>query len=555
MIAAFVLPHVANHALGLASLDVMTSVSFAWLPWMLNPVGLAILYGAFAVHIALAVFALWRRRTLKMPVWEAAQLALGLLVPLILVQHVMGTRGATLFGAGGVAYPGVVLGLWLDGWSALQQAAFLVVVWAHLCIGFHYWLRLRPWYARARVALTIAAILLPVLGLLGFARAGWEAARKAADDPAWGGEELRGMRPEDPAAEAARLRTTLGLLGGYLGILALILAARGLRHAGKRRAASVKITYPSGRTVVAPAGLSILEISRFGGVPHTSVCGGRARCTTCRIRVADGAENLPPANHLETEALRRVNAEPNVRLACQTRPSGACTVFPLIPPRSPSALGAVEKPDSFGRERQVAVLFIDLRGSTTLAEGKLPFDVVFYLNQFFAEMSDAIDEAGGHYSNFTGDGLMALFGLESNVKAGVRDALAAALAMLRRLDHLNQRLENELRQPLKMGIGIHSGVAIVGMMGPPKTPILTALGDTINTCARLESLTKSYGVDLVVSEAAARAGGLDLSGFARHEAEAKGKAETVPMYAIPWPGNEAVLAQLSQAQTGKGRAA
>jgi adenylate cyclase len=153
----------------------------------------------------------------------------------------------------------------------------------------------------------------------------------------------------------------------------------------------------------------------------------------------------------------------------------------------------------FGEERRVTILFIDLRGSTRLAEARFPYDVVFLLNHYFAEMAAAVEATGGHYSNFTGDGLMALFGLEQNDDHGAYMALSCAVRMLERLENLNQQLASELAEPLSMGIGIHTGDAIIGQMGPPKTPVLTALGDAVNTAARLESATKELHVPVVVS--------------------------------------------------------
>ena len=180
-------------------------------------------------------------------------------------------------------------------------------------------------------------------------------------------------------------------------------------------------------------------------------------------------------------------------------------------------------------------MFIDLRDSTRLGEGRLPYDVVFILNQFFAEMWAALEETGGHYAQFTGDGLMALYGLESGVATGSRQALRGAAEMARRLSSLNARLEAELAQPLRIGIGIHCGDAIVGTMGPPKSPIVSAVGDNVNVAARLESESKSLRCTLVVSTALARAADVDLSAHALHDAELRGRGECVQVYAVDDP--------------------
>jgi len=168
-----------------------------------------------------------------------------------------------------------------------------------------------------------------------------------------------------------------------------------------------------------------------------------------------------------------------------------------------------------------------------LAEGKLPYDVLFILNQFFYEMTQALAASNGHYSQFTGDGLMALYGLDAaDPKTGSTEAVRGAQQMLERLDQLNYRLRGDLREPLRIGIGIHHSEAIVGAMGPPRSQVITAIGDAVNTCARLESLTKEYQCAVVISRQAAEAAGLNLDGEELHEAPVKGRREPVQFYAL-----------------------
>jgi len=186
-----------------------------------------------------------------------------------------------------------------------------------------------------------------------------------------------------------------------------------------------------------------------------------------------------------------------------------------------------------GSERLITILFTDLRASTSLAEGKLPYDTLFILNQFFHEMTQALLSSNGHYSQFTGDGLMALYGLyAADPKTGSADAVRGALQMLERLDQLNYRLRGDLREPLRIGIGIHHSEAIVGAMGPPRSQVITAIGDAVNTCARLESLTKEYHCAVVISRQAAEVAGLSLDGQQLHEAPVKGRREPVQFYAL-----------------------
>jgi len=178
-------------------------------------------------------------------------------------------------------------------------------------------------------------------------------------------------------------------------------------------------------------------------------------------------------------------------------------------------------------------VFVDLRASTTLGEARMPYDVLFILNRFFAEMTKALAATEGHYSQFTGDGLMALYGLDARDPAiGPLQALRGAREMLTRLDQLNSEIQAELRQPLRIGISIHFGEAIVGSMGPPRSQIITAIGDTVNTAARLEGLTKDYDCVLIVSRPAADAAGLKMTDQKQHQAPVKGRSQTVEFYAL-----------------------
>src|SRR6185436_18045659 len=98
-----------------------------------------------------------------------------------------------------------------------------------------------------------------------------------------------------------------------------------------------------------------------------------------------------------------------------------------------------------------------LRSFTQLSEKKLPYDLVFLLNRYFAETGHAVETAGGRIDKFIGDGVMALFGLDSGVEAGCREALAAAKAMSERMVSLNHALAHDVPEPLKIGIGVHTG--------------------------------------------------------------------------------------------------
>jgi len=265
------------------------------------------------------------------------------------------------------------------------------------------------------------------------------------------------------------------------------------------------------------------------------VCGGRARCTTCRVRVGDGLAHLPPPGRMEAQALGRIHAPPNVRLACQCRPTRDVSVTPLLPPNAGPSYAEQPRSGAQGRERRIVAMFVDLRDSTHLAEGRLPYDVVFIMNQFFAEMHAALRASGGYYAQFRGDGLLALYGLETSLAQACRGALEGAAAMQAGIESLNQSLANDLKEPLRIGIGIHAGVAIVGTMGPPQAPIYSAIGDMVNTAARLENMTKAYGSTLVVSAEVLRQAGVEPGAASEHQVRVRGKTERLTVYAVQDP--------------------
>jgi len=528
--------HFFNHSLGLVSLDAMAA-GRDWfvLLWRSLP-GTVALYASFATHNVLALWALYRKRTLRMPAWEAIQLTLGLLVPPLLVWHVVGTRLSHEVAGIQDTYTFVVLSLWqLNPVAGLRQVVVLLVAWIHGCTGMHFWLRLRPSYPRLSRAIYSGFLLLPVLALLGFVTAGQEVSRLARE-PGFVQSVIREARLPDPATRAMLRRIAHSICWGDLTAIGLVLGARAMREHIRRRQ-GVRVSYPDGREVLVPAGFTVLEASRYAGIPHASVCGGRGRCSTCRVRVLRGGDHLPAATVDELRVLGRVGAPAHVRLACQVRPRRDLAVVPLVPagagPRDAAGAGGRREDHRDGEELTIAVLFADLRGFTRLAERKLPYDVVFILNRYFEAVGGAITDAGGIVNQFTGDGVMALFGVDGGPEEGSRQAVRGAAAMVARVQELSRTLAEDLATPLRLGIGIHTGPTVVGRMGYADTTYLTAVGDTVHVAARLEALTKDYACDLVLSEEVATRASLDVSDHVRHELTVRNREAPLAVFVVP----------------------
>ena len=542
VLMTFVASHLVNHALGIHSLDAMEQGRAIFVVVWRSAPGTVALYAALLTHVALVVHKLYRRRSLRMPAWEVLQISLGLLIPFLLAVHVIGTRGAHLQLGVEDNYTYLLNLLWPGG--AQRQSLLLIIVWLHGCIGIHFWLRLRPWYRAAKPLLFALALLLPTLALIGFVDASRELRAIALADPAWLEAAAAAGNWPDAQTQAWVYRTERYVLFGFMVVLLVAFGARALRGLIERSRGRVRLRYPDGTSIAVSPGTSVLEASRAAGIPHAAVCGGRGRCSTCRVRVVQGGEHLAPPAAEEARVLARIGASPAIRLACQLRPTRDLAVVPLLPPSAGPLEHLSPLNPGQGVEREIAVLFADLRAFTRLAEGLLPYDVVFILNQYFKAMGEAIEQQGGRIDKFIGDGIMALYGLEHGPERACRDALAGARAMSAALTRLNQRLADDLREPLRIGIGLHVGPVILGQMGYGRATTLTAIGDTVNVASRLEALTKEHAVELVVSTRLAERAGIELAGFEEQRIEIRGRrrplrvrlvgdAGSLPLGAIP----------------------
>ncbi|MEL6967427.1 MAG: adenylate/guanylate cyclase domain-containing protein [Pseudomonadota bacterium] len=506
----YVTTHFINHALGLLSLSAMeTMMDVGRAFWRFPPVSL-VLYGALVVHVGSALTRFLRRRNLAMPIKEWGQLISGLLIPFLLLTHVMGTRHA--FESYGIndSYEYVLMVLFVFSATSIYfNTAGLVMTWLHGCIGFHMWARLKPWYRGwVRDWLFAFAGLLPALAFGGYMSAGRALAPLAQD-----GEFMGGYYE--------RLGVTDNAVWGQLGAdidfgykllfvaLAFFVVARLAGALRLSRADSVDVAYQDGPQVSFPLGATLLEISQAKGVPHASVCGGRGRCSTCRVRITKGLEGQPPAEESERRVLRRVKAGTDVRLACQLRPAADLEVIRILPPDSTASNAGFTNPWASGREQRVTIMFCDLRSFTRTAEQKLAYDVVYLINQFSREMGVAVEAHGGQIDKFLGDGFMAIFGLDDKSnRDGARQALDACAKMIANLGTLNERLEGDLDAPLRMGIGLDTGTVVLGQMGYGRARGLTAIGDTVNTASRLESATKDENCTLCVSAQTMKSAGV-----------------------------------------------
>ncbi|HEV2041845.1 MAG TPA: 2Fe-2S iron-sulfur cluster-binding protein [Casimicrobiaceae bacterium] len=487
---AYVTSHLVNHALGLISIDAAErGLALGVRVWQSVP-GTVLLYGAAATHLTLAFVAIYRRRTLRMPPADLLRILLGLGIPLLLIGHAVATRLAHELYGYAPEYHRVVWALWTSNGEG-RQLALLVPGWLHGCLGLHFAFSRHRLYQRLRVVLFAAALLLPILAGLGFLSMG----KELAANPSF----LAAMNAIPAAAPAeglalARLRDSM--LALYFSSIALVFAAREIRALVERqRNLLVTIEYPQ-RVVRVPRGWTVLEASRSHHIPHMSMCGGRARCSTCRVRVVSGETHCPTPGADEARTLARIGAPASVRLACQLRPDGDITVVPLL-----AAAPATLLPTSVRTsvERDIVVMLVDWCGRTAFAKRHLPQDVLYFARLFGEAVVSAVRTEDEAHCEIGGDDVAVLFGLNDDFGHACRSALEAAARVERALEAFRNRHQREFGDAARFTVVMHAGHAAVGDIGFQDAHRLVAVGPAADTANRLRARAAEIGVKFIVS--------------------------------------------------------
>ncbi len=517
----FAATHFLNHALGLVSLDAMQAMQ-AWRKVVTRSwIGSGLLLAAFLIHILLGALQDFAAADLEAaPVGSGADHHPAFRIPLFLITHVVYNRGAATLAGTDDTYAYELGNIWpRQAWEHSAAAAGRVGARLH-----RHALLVEPrLLVRPRAAATVCAC----------GGAAGERARGLHGGGARGGGPPRGAGRLGEAAgclararcgrdHTPRPRCTTGCALTFLALLGPRPARARSRSVRRAAGAKVEITYRGGPVVRVPQGPTLLEISRMNDVPHASVCGGRARCSTCRVGVESGLADLMPPGSAEAATLASIMAPPHVRLACQIRPHRAITVTRLVAPPHSAQQGSRPAGHPQGIERNLAVLFLDTRGFTKISETRLPYDVVFILNRLFAQVGEAIERHDGVIDKYLGDGLMAIFGGRAGEAAGCRQALRAARDIDLGLDGLNREIASEIGVPLKIGMGIDVGPLVVGQIGHVGTASVTVIGNTVNAASRLEALTKDKGCQLIVATDVLAHAGLRLDAFPREDVAIRG---------------------------------
>lgn len=518
VLLAFATSHFLNHAVGIFGVQAMEAVQ-NWRYWFWHSwVGTVALYGSLVVHPFFALLRVAERRTFKMPAREMLQIALGLAIPLLLVDHIINTRVMGAYFHVDESYHSVLRRLWPH--SMLTQSLLLLLVWAHGMIGIHFLLRSRESYRHWRDVFLLGAILVPLLALIGF----FVGAREA---------QLMGLPPElvtraQRDMVAFNVTSAKAVFYGLVGCFMIFVAAREIRV---RTTGQITMRFVGHGTRRLAPGPTVLEMFRRFGIPHAALCGGRARCATCRVLVIDGADSLPAPGANEARLLRRIAAPDRVRLACQIRPRDDLQVQILLASRLNAAPGRSLEPDAMLGRRDLTVMVADLRAFSALSERQLPQELIGLLNRFFDEMSQAITAHEGRIDAFYGDGFMAVFGLEGTPARAAQAAIAAAADIVRAVEALNREFGAALPLPLRIGIGIHTGNAIIGAVGNDNLGRREiTVGETVMIASQLESATRRVLADVVVSDDTIRTAARTYPGTTALKVAIKGRE--VPLAAF-----------------------
>ena len=492
--------HYLNHSIGIFGLEAVEYIRNIFLFFWRNPVMNFFLPSVAVIHIYLSlsrVIRLASFRGFKRHEWF--QLIAGILTVPALALHVSGTKIAHVFYGINDTYTFLSSSI-ADYTDIVIFNLLMLLVWMHGYIGVKYWMKVNSKYQSYLNKMGMFFFLLPILSFVGVISMFRESNLNLLIDPKYKEKVFNSSNPENVDLDKLTEDTIMYFVIPYLFLIILLFTGRFIFFKIKRRNNSIQISYPEGIISKIFPGMSILEASIDAGIPHAHVCGGRGRCSTCRIRVDKGLDQLEPPRQKEKRVLRGIGAPENVRLACQAFPKIDLNVSPLLAHDANYKENASEQKYIHGSDREICIMFTDLRAFTKMSEKKLPYDVVFILNQYFKLMGEIIENHGGYLDKFIGDGTMALFGIEEGPKEGSRNAIMAASQMNVELKKLNERLIHDLPFPLKMGIGIHSGDVIFGKMGYKHAKNLTAVGDAVNTASRLESLTKEFKCQLIISK-------------------------------------------------------
>ena len=247
---------------------------------------------------------------------------------------------------------------------------------------------------------------------------------------------------------------------------------------------------------------TLLDCSIINQIPHMHECGGSGQCTTCRVRILEGLQNITPRTMMEKETAQLRKWDPSIRLACQCYVKNDITIERLVWNSSEiNKLQLETLPEGTAEERAIAILFCDIRGFTKIASENKTFDIAYILNRFYTVLGDPILINNGVIYQYVGDEIIGLFGVSGGMREkNCKDAVRAALGMQYAIERLNRLELIDFDTEIRMGIGINFGRAFIGHLGHPKHKQFAVVGDPVNSASRIQDFNKEAGTNLLISE-------------------------------------------------------
>ena len=266
------------------------------------------------------------------------------------------------------------------------------------------------------------------------------------------------------------------------------------------------ISQTDNKTIDVSIDSSVLEATLNSGIDHTHVCGGNARCSTCRVYIMDGLSNCRPRNEKERRLASRLGLPPNIRLACQTKITGNVTIRRPVIDNLDIEIILKQLGDApgtqLGQEKDLAILFTDIENYTQFAQAFPPYDVVHVLNRYYQAMNEIVEQHKGVISDVAGDGILSLFGVLYESKNSVLDAVNSVRDMNKALKKFNEYLKQMYDRSFWIRAGINFGKVIVGNFDTGLMKKISAIGDAVNLASRIETANKDFGTKLLLSQSA-----------------------------------------------------
>lgn len=259
------------------------------------------------------------------------------------------------------------------------------------------------------------------------------------------------------------------------------------------------------RSVLIREGQTILSASLEAGIPHYHACGGNGRCSTCRVIINEGLENVSPFSPRERVLRRQLSFPENIRLACQTYITGPSVKLQRIIRDETDLEMYIDRDQRSetdqGTEQKLALFFLDIREFTPFIENYLPFDVIHVMRRLFTIFHSVIHRHQGRIIETAGDGFYAVFGFNSDFKQAINNAYNAGISMFEEVKTFNdQYLEKYFYHRFDIGIGINAGKVIVGCIGIDANNNLSVMGRPVIIASRIQNATKEINNSFLITD-------------------------------------------------------